>query len=181
MRGERASIRAFTLAELLVTIAIIAVLAGLILPALGRSQESGRSTFCQGNLHQIGLALQLYVDDNRNIMPTMTDYNKNVAPTNQTNINVVLAPQLGSTNVLCCPSDNQQIFQTTFSSYGWNSTLNNQKADNLQMMLLPLGPTRIPLVYDKVAFHALLGANHAQNFLYADGHIKNLFTLSGPQ
>ena len=180
MRNRRASLLAFTLVELLVTMAIIAVLAALILPALGRSKESGRTTFCQGNLHQIGLAFQLYVDDNHNIMPSMVDYNTNFASTNQTNINVVLAPQLGSTNVLGCPSDNKW-FQMTFSSYGWDSALNGQKADNLQLMSLPVGPTRIPLVYDKETFHSLLGASHAQNFLYADGHIKNLFTLSGPQ
>jgi prepilin-type processing-associated H-X9-DG protein len=120
------------------------------------------------------------VDDNKNIMPTMEDYTNGPA-SNQPTINLVLAPQLGSTNVLRCPSDLQQMFQTTGSSYAWNNLINNQKADNLQMMMLPVGPTRIPLVYDKVAFHSLLGANHGQNFLYADGHIKNLFTLSGPQ
>ena len=179
MRNRRASLLAFTLVELLVTMAIIAVLAALILPALGRSKESGRTTFCQGNLHQVGLALQLYVDDNKNIMPTMEDYTNGPA-SNQPTINLVLAPQLASTNVLCCPSDNK-YFQQGGSSYGWNYLLNGENADNLQMMKLPLPVARIMVVYDKEGFHALLGTNHAQNFLYADGHIKNLFTLSGPQ
>jgi len=172
---------AFTLVELLVTISIIAVLAGLILPALGRGKESGRVAVCQGNLHQIGLALQLYVDDNKNIMPSMIDYNASVAPTNQTNINILLAPQLGSTNVLCCPSDNQQIFQQTGSSYWWNNLVNGQNADRLQVMGLNLPMTRIPLVSDKQQFHAVLGTNHAVNYLFADGHIKNLLIISGPQ
>ena len=57
--------------ETLVIIAILAILAGLLLPALGRGKESGRVAVCQGNLHQIGLALQLYVDENNNIMPSM--------------------------------------------------------------------------------------------------------------
>jgi prepilin-type N-terminal cleavage/methylation domain-containing protein/prepilin-type processing-associated H-X9-DG protein len=181
MRNTRASALAFTLVELLVTIAIIAILAALLMPVLGRGKESGRVAFCQGNLHQIGLALQLYVDDNKNIMPTMTDYNLNIEPTNQTNINIVLASQLGSTNVLCCPSDNQKIFQQTGSSYSWNNLVNGQNADQLHVMNLSLTMTRIPLVFDKQSFHGLLGTNHAVNYLYADGHIKNLLIISGTQ
>src|SRR5437867_3912503 len=64
---------AFTLVELLVVLAIIALLAALVLPALGRAKESGRGAACLSNLHQIGLALQLYVDENRNRLPIMRD------------------------------------------------------------------------------------------------------------
>ena len=53
--------RAFTLVELLVVIAIIAILSALLLPTLGRTKESARATVCLGNLHQVGLALQMYV------------------------------------------------------------------------------------------------------------------------
>src|SRR5690242_18716536 len=64
---------AFTLIELLVVIAIIALLAALLLPLLGRTQESGRAAVCLSNLHQIGVALQMYVQDNRNSLPVMRD------------------------------------------------------------------------------------------------------------
>ena len=181
MRNRRASFAAFTLVELMVTIAIIAVLASLLLPVLGRSQESGRTTFCQGNLHQIGLALQLYTGDNQNTMPIMYDFTNGAPASNQLTINLVLAPQLASTNVLCCPSDNQMLFQSSGSSYGWNYLLNGENADRLHMMGLPPVNTRIPLVFDKTGFHAILGTNHAQNYLYADGHIKNLLIISGTQ
>src|SRR5690349_12661425 len=54
---------AFTLLELLVVIAVIAILAALLLPALGRAKLASRTAACKSNLHQLGLALRMYVDD----------------------------------------------------------------------------------------------------------------------
>jgi prepilin-type N-terminal cleavage/methylation domain-containing protein/prepilin-type processing-associated H-X9-DG protein len=181
MRHAPASARAFTLVELLVTIAVISLLAALLMPALGRGKEAGRVAVCQGNLHQIGLALQLYVDDNKNIMPTLYDRPLVGASTNLPTIDVVLAGPLGSTQVLRCPSDNRRLFEQTGSSYSWNSLINGQNADHLQVMNLALAMTKIPLVFDKQSFHAVLGSKHAVNYLYADGHIKNLLIMAGSQ
>jgi prepilin-type N-terminal cleavage/methylation domain-containing protein/prepilin-type processing-associated H-X9-DG protein len=55
----------FTLIELLVVIAIIVILAAMLLPALARSKDQARSTVCKNHLHQMGIAMRLYVDDTK--------------------------------------------------------------------------------------------------------------------
>lgn len=63
----------FSLIELLITIAIIAILAALLLPALNAARERGRAIHCVGNLRQIGQFLLSYTDDNNSWGPQAVD------------------------------------------------------------------------------------------------------------
>ena len=170
---------AFTLVEVLVVISVIGILAALLLPVLGKAKERGRATACLSNLRQLGIGLQLYVQDNENRLPVMYDapFPTNIASTNLT-VEAVLVPYVVSSNLFRCPSD-KELFERTKSSYSWNVLVNGQNADRLQVFTLQFDPHQIPLMFDKEAFHRARGESRGVNYLYADGRIQNLLVLEG--
>ena len=69
MSRAKRSDRGFTLIELLVVIAIIAILAAILFPVFARAKESARRTKCLSNLRQLGTALSMYANDNKDRYP----------------------------------------------------------------------------------------------------------------
>jgi prepilin-type N-terminal cleavage/methylation domain-containing protein/prepilin-type processing-associated H-X9-DG protein len=61
--------QAFTLIELLVVISIIAILAAMLLPAVGLVRDAARGAKCSSNLRQIGMSFQVYADEQGGVFP----------------------------------------------------------------------------------------------------------------
>ncbi len=68
--------RGFTLIELLVVIAIIAVLLSILMPAMRKIKEIARETACKSNLKNVGLAVQMYLDDYERTIPHTQSSNR---------------------------------------------------------------------------------------------------------
>ena len=132
------SLRAFTLLELLVAIAITGLLAAFLMPALGRARSKALNAVCVGQLQQLGVAVRVYADENQNLLPTAELLPSMpvdpAAP--KPRICDVLRPYLSKTlitntspAIFKCPSDAAGRFTTEGSSYQWNTSLNGRRLD----------------------------------------------------
>ncbi len=95
---------AFTLVELLVVVAIIALLAGMLLPALARARDTARGAVCIGNLRQFGVASMTYSLDYRGHLPGFRNWLYAAAKPGDLTSGT-LFPYLKEKPVYLCPTD----------------------------------------------------------------------------
>jgi prepilin-type N-terminal cleavage/methylation domain-containing protein len=95
LRGELR--RGFTMIELLVVISIIAILAAILFPVFAQARESARRSTCRANLHQIGMALNLYARDHDGRFPPSDN-----------DLRPLVVPYVNGMTIFRCPSDGDE-------------------------------------------------------------------------
>lgn len=184
--------KAFTLIELLIVIAIIAILASMLLPALGRAREQAKKISCSGNLKQIGSGILMYASDEKGMLPPHGE----VFPGNNVwqeyvaqNYLGVLKSSIGAwsntANPFICPSDKSpESLHGLLNSYGMNywitSSKQNRKFSGLTTpteTFLASGCPKKYLIVGPLNTGSTLKieCRHPQDkagaFVYCDGHV----------
>src|SRR5437660_5232644 len=91
-KSKRVALPAFTLVELLVVIGIIAVLIGILLPALSRAREQSKTAQCLSNLRQLGMGFSMYITEQRYMVPAAY-FIDSATPTNRETWATILVNQ----------------------------------------------------------------------------------------
>lgn len=183
----------FTLIEILIVLAIIAVLAAILLPVFSSARDRARLATCSANLRQIGLAMQLYVNDNNDAYPDVTFF---AVPLDHCTWVDRVIHYAKSPAIFECPADEEGEYRPGCTapseeepspldgSYTINGNLNRLKA-----MRIPR-PSRTVIVFDgkggwtipmdapvtdpqELLTHKVyLRHGEGDNCLFADGHVK---------
>jgi prepilin-type N-terminal cleavage/methylation domain-containing protein/prepilin-type processing-associated H-X9-DG protein len=188
---------AFTLIELLVVSAIIAVLAGLLLPVLSRAKSKARTLTCLGNLKQWGLATSLYASDHQDFLPPDGTPNPGESSTN-VGWYIQLPQVLGipryhdqpwrtnaasatGRSLWICPSNARRSNGRNLFHYCLNEHVNGTGDEEQPVRLATIpGPSAVVWLFDSKNLPAVgfWGYTHTNvhtagaQFLFLDGHVR---------
>lgn len=155
--------------EILVVMAIIAILGAVAYPMATKMKARSSALACMGKLRQIGVSFNLYFADHGMRFPVMVAARESREQDDPA-IDTVLLEYVNDESVFQCPSDHKHLFEDTGSSYFWNSMINGQLHGNMDLLGLTKNKMGIPIVSDKEDFHQHIGDE--VNILYADGHVQ---------
>jgi prepilin-type N-terminal cleavage/methylation domain-containing protein/prepilin-type processing-associated H-X9-DG protein len=162
---------AFTLVELLVVVAVLALLVTLTVPSYNAVRAIAETVKCRAHLRGAGIALRMYLDENEEIMPVaaaMPSLDLNDEP----RIVDVLGRQLGSPDLLRCPSD-KRYYKSEGSSYQYNTNLGGRQVKD-SFLTRRWGEDKVPVMHDYEPFHGEPDTPGAMNYLFADCHVGDL-------
>jgi prepilin-type processing-associated H-X9-DG protein len=194
----------FTLVELLVVIGLIAMLISLLLPTHTRAREQGNLVACQGNLRQLGMAMQMYCHDNQGYYPRAgitgslgnnfssvciwvgkagSEFPYSTAGAVVRYLNRYLGGRHGPAEpvpVAHCPSDPPDggYYDRYGTSYGSNSNPSDPGDPDASSLLQSLPPT------DPRWFDAPIKASHVRHsstFVVAAEHAANVWVWNNGQ
>jgi prepilin-type N-terminal cleavage/methylation domain-containing protein/prepilin-type processing-associated H-X9-DG protein len=184
----------FTLVELLVVISIIAILAGLLMPAISKVLRKSKNIACVSNLKQIGISFASYMTESKDTFPYAAG-KPSVTP-DETPIQMVLKGENDNAGkVYCCPEDvnpenyydggaiNKTFYESEGTSYEYFQMLEGRK------LKATFGPpdhqmsiSKLVVMYDFECFHGKSGVTATAQTLdstssstvnVAKGHAKN--------
>ena len=178
---------AFTLVELLVVIALLAVLASLAYAGAGVMIGKGQAAKCLSNMRQIGAAMQMFANDHDNLLPGTSH---GVSWTNS------LGAYLGPKFIGRCPAVPNHRARV---SYGWNDSLADSQGQGIRLVAVrapgaTMAAAEIATNQSSEHFHFAGGRHGASrvtpnqfkaavnvevhggsaNYLFVDGHVENL-------
>lgn len=116
----------FTLIELLLVIAIIAILASLIIPTISKARAKAKQAYCLSSTKQLNTALTLFVydDDEKRLSPSYNYVYENGSWTFKL-WEYKLKEYIATPKAIDCPSDTREITGFGWSNYGYNDWLND--------------------------------------------------------
>lgn len=186
--------QAFTLVELLVVVAVLALLMAILLPSLGRARASAKRAACASNLKQIGVALRLHINRKNDRLPRVS-FLPSMGPfplegEKPIRIVDVLKEEIdGETAVFLCPNDvpggfreppnnGKSYFETEGSSYEYRWPFGGQTLDEVSKRIqnrfdTAVGENTIWIMRDYDNFHGEPGKPGARRYLYIDGHVAD--------